>query len=444
MKEICQCNCSLTGYRTPWCDLLHSLNGTSGEVLHLWYKLDIVRQEILKRLAYLGNSDNYEGVPNVYDLVGVEDSSVTPMRFHLSYTVSDLMTEIKRRTAYLGKFRRTEEATHLLDLIKMTEDEYDLFESFVREAMTDVWAVLSAPFVGLQKKAWWQATSTTDYPVGVHYDFDVSYNMTAEELVPLRTIVLEALIERIIYKWLSLSYPSEAAAYDTLFKQSLVTVRDRSHEFKARWSKLYIPYAKSAMADVFEALQTYAPKQEMAYFFNEGKTTVTFDDVNAEGSVDSDGYMYLPSLVNMDVNGYVPLNISVDVNGYATFQNEPIELVKFNKGDYVLYNGNLYMAIADGSSEDYIGKLVPTEDYRGSIHYGIMWQCCTSNINMVEPLDTSIFDALVARIIYKWLRDAYPVEAPRYLEEWNENISLVRQRCNSMWGVKVVNRIPRI
>lgn len=531
MKEICQCNCSLTGYRTPWCDLLKSLNGTTGEVLHLWYKLDWLRDEIRKRLAYLGNTQNYENAPNINDLIGADETSAPPMRFHLSYTVEDLTREIERRTAYLGRFRRTEEAAHLLDLIKMTEDERDLFESFVQEAIADVWRVLSAPFVGLNKKAWWQETATVDYAVGAHFDFDVSYNMTNENLAPLRAIVLEALVERVIYKWLSLAYPQEAAAYDGLFQQSLTTIRDRSNEFRALWSKLYIPYAKAAMSDVYDALVMHAPRHEMAYFFNEGKTTVKLSEELegylrlseiATGDVDPDGYItvddipvdsfgdimiaetgttsddyitedvsagagssasastssvststsyiYLADTATSDVNadGYIVVDyLPVDASGYiligdtGTTDDGYIKanagdgitndsgsvttgaVVTFQKDDYVEYNGQLYKATADGDSTDFVGKLVPTEDYRSSIHYGIVWKCCGSNINMVEPLDTAIFEALVARIIYKWLQSAYPAEASRYLEDWNEYLSKISTRVRFLDGPQIVNRISR-
>lgn len=445
MKELCQCDCSHSApYKTPWCDLLH--NGKSGEVLHLWYKLDWLRREIRNRLAYLGNTQNYDNAPNVSDLVGsMESSMAEPMRFHLSYAQSELTKEINRRTAYLGKFRRTDQAQHLLDLIAMTEDEHDLFVSFVQEAMTDVWAVLSLPFVGIDKKAWWQASDTTEYAAGVHFDFDVEYRMTEENLAPLRTSILEALVLRVIYKWLILSYPSEAAAYDTLFQQSLITVRNRSNEFKALWSELFIPFSKAAMADVYDALVMYSPKPEKAYFWNEGTQTIVFDDPDPieEGTVDEEGYMYLPSIQKMDAQGYVPLNITIDSEGYASFNAVPPVVVEFKKGDYVLYNENLYRAIADGDSTDVIGKLEPTEDYRESIHYGIKWTCGKSNMNMIDPLDTAIFEALTTRIIYKWLKDAYPTEAPRYLDEWNDNLALIRTRVRFLEGAVIVNRIPR-
>ena len=245
MKEICPYNCSSQEqYRTPWCSLLQSCGCSSGEILHLWYKLDLLRDEVAKR------------------------------------------------SAYLGKFRRTEEAAHLLDLIKMTRDEDNLF----------------------------------------------------------------------------------------------------------------VPFAKAAMADVFDALNLYAPEHEKAYFWREGRETIVIND--EESKLDP--------------------------------------AIAFYAGDYVLYNGDLCMAIEDGTSDDVAGKLLPTEDYRDSIHYGILWKCCGSNINMVEPLDTAIFEALVARIIYKWLQYSYPDEAPRYLNEWNECMAQIQTRVRRLDGPKIVNRIPRI
>lgn len=166
---------------------------------------------------------------------------------------------------------------------------------------------------------------------------------------------------------------------------------------------LFIPYAKAAMADVFDVLNTYMPKREKAYFFREGKETAVFTDI----------------------------------------PDKPVPPVAYYAGQYVEYNGALYMAIEDGDSDDVTGKLVPTEDYRDSVHYGLNWRCCGSNINAVEPLDTAIFEALVARIIYKWLCMSYPAEAERYQAEWLEHLASIKTRCNILNGPQVVNRIPR-
>ena len=122
----------------------------------------------------------------------------------------------------------------------------------------------------------------------------------------------------------------------------------------------------------------------------------------------------------------------------------PSPAVTFYAGQYVKYNNDLYKAIEDGSSDDFAGKLVPTEDYRNSMHYGILWRC-KSNINAVEPLDVAIFETLVARIIYKWLEYAYPDDKTlaMFLNQYNEGLVAIRNRAGILDGPKIVNRIPR-
>jgi len=155
---------------------------------------------------------------------------------------------------------------------------------------------------------------------------------------------------------------------------------------------------------VYDALSYYAPKWESAYQFREGKETAVFTDT--------------PSL--------------------------PVPAVYFDEGQYVEYNGVLYIANAAGSSNDFAGKLVPTEDYRDSIHIGLRWECCQSKVNNVEPLDTGIFEALVARIIWKWLSRAYPSEAEIYLNEYNDELEKIKKRVRALDGTHIVSRIPRI
>ena len=166
---------------------------------------------------------------------------------------------------------------------------------------------------------------------------------------------------------------------------------------------LFIPYAEAAMADVYDELNMYMPRHKKAYFWNEGTNTVIINDDEP--------------------------------------QPEPIP---FKTGQYVSYNGLLYMAIEDGDSEHINGKLIPTEDYRESMHICILWDCRSSNVNAIQPLDVSIFETLVARVIYKWLLLSYPDEAPRYLAEYNEGLEKIKKRANILTGPQIVNRTPRM
>ena len=611
MKDLCSHNCcAVKGamYVTPWCDMLRGRD-SSCSVLHLWYKMDVLRREARKRLAYLGISNGYQNVPDVNDLVGVEPSGTpTPLQFFfspseiqnqaksmlaylgvangyqnipniddlvstynstsgtqllLSFPLATLKEEIEKKTAYLGKFRRTEEAVHLLDLIAVTGDESELLLSFAKEAMMDVWNILSAPFVSVAKSVWWQDIAATSYQVGVHYQFGVNYN-TSYDINPLKQAILNALVERIIYKWLLYAYPSDAAQYDTNFQQATAEVQacckdfkaraanifaplakeammdvwnilstpfvavskkawwqesatttyqagayyhfdvnyvltteekdalqrilleaivarviskwlvlaypveapkfdaayqqaiaaipQRVNEFKARWSGLFVPFTKSAMADVYAVLNRYMPRHEKAYWFREGRDTVSFDSSGTDpnllhlsqlSEVDDEGFLIADN-IPVDDEGYIRIaETAVDDEGYIISDGSETEPVTFYAGQYVIMDGDLYIAIEDGDSSDYIGKIVPTEDYRDSVHYGILWHC-QHNINAVEPLDTAIFESLVARIVYKWVAKAYPMEAEVYLAEYNENAERIREFARIMEGPQIVNRIPRI
>lgn len=163
---------------------------------------------------------------------------------------------------------------------------------------------------------------------------------------------------------------------------------------------LFEQFAQVAMADVYDVLFAFSPKVRMGYWWNEEIRTIVIDSTSSN-------------------------------------------VVSYKQGDYVEYDGVLHMAIEDGDSTDVDGKLVEADDYRESIHYAIVCGC-GANLNMVSPLDMSIQEALVARIIYKWLMYAYPDEAPTYLLEYNEAKEQIRKRSSSLRNQNVVNRIPRI
>lgn len=319
-----------------------------------------------------------------------------------------------------------------------------LLVPFAKEAMSEVWNALSAPFVGISKKAW--------YNSGVQYQFDVNYALTDNETDSLHHIVLDALASRIIYKWLLASYPDEAPKFDTAYQQAIAVIPQRVNEFKARWSGLFIPFTKAAMADLYSVLNMYMPRHEKAYWFREGRDTVSFDSSGTDpnllhlsqlSEVDDEGFLIADN-IPVDDEGYIRIaETAVDDEGYIISDGSETEPVTFYASQYVIVDGKLYIAIEDGDSSDYIGKIVPTEDYRDSVHYGILWHC-QHNINAVEPLDTAIFETLVARIVYKWVAKAYPVEAEAYLAEYNENAERIREFARIMEGPQIVNRIPRM
>lgn len=211
----------------------------------------------------------------------------------------------------------------------------------------------------------------------------------------------------VLHLWYSLSMLQEEIDKRSSYLGKFRRTEEAAHLLDLiRMSKdetdLFIPFAKAAMADVSDALRLYMPKRENGYWWREGTETLVFTDV--------------PALPDPALNFYA--------------------------GQYVEFKGKLYMAIEDGDTDDFGTKIVPTEDYRNSIHFGILWDC-SYNPNVIEPLDVAVFEALVARILYKWLVMAYPDEAARYNAEYEEHLLKIRDRARALQNVHIIDRILR-
>lgn len=117
--------------------------------------------------------------------------------------------------------------------------------------------------------------------------------------------------------------------------------------------------------------------------------------------------------------------------------------ITYQKLDYVIMDGELYIATDDGDS-DTLANLVPTKDYRNSIHYLIqLHKKC--NRNYIEPLEQAIFDALVYYIIWQWLLSAYPDNADVYKALFEEALADIRRYINLLFPAgAITNKIPRI
>ena len=57
---------------------------------------------------------------------------------HYYYNIDTLKKEVDMRTSYLGRFRKSEDAAHLLDRLRFSGDESDLFTSFLKSAMAEI------------------------------------------------------------------------------------------------------------------------------------------------------------------------------------------------------------------------------------------------------------------------------------------------------------------
>lgn len=72
---------------------------------------------------------------------------------------------------------------------------------------------------------------------GIHYYFDIPNYFNDTLIEPLDNAVLEALVNRVIWHWLVISYPSEAATYDTLYQSSIASLKTRCNIFQKHWTQ---------------------------------------------------------------------------------------------------------------------------------------------------------------------------------------------------------------
>ena len=238
---------------------------------------------------------------------------------------------------------------------------------------------------------------------------------------------------------------------------------------------MFYPLVNEAMADVFDELEKYAPKRMRSFIWNEDVPVVqvqgNMDEFHAGELVEYKNKLYMAWLDNIiepitikfynENIGDVVATRDEANDGSVEDDNFPFcfsteDSVKYycqvaapSVGDYVSFDktGLISTEAINEVSGGWDGipieeKLVETYDWRHSIHYVLKFPK-EWNVNVAIPLDTAIFESLVARIIYKWLLYVYPDDAPRFLAEWNEGVEKIRKRCWQLFGVKVVNRIPR-
>ena len=211
----------LLPYRTPWCDMIGCCTGEVMDILHLYYPIRLIREEVHKR------------------------------------------------TSYLGKHRSSENAPHLLDLISMTVDEEGLFHSFIRSAMMKVFEPLGKHTRNVDKAYIWDVNATTvtltqgaspaipykkgyyviynnelyiatgdgdsdtldnlapteDYRESVHYIIQWGSNLNPNFIEPLDQAVHDALIYFVIWKWLLSAYADDAKVYEAQFADALKDIR---------------------------------------------------------------------------------------------------------------------------------------------------------------------------------------------------------------------------
>ena len=221
----------------------------------------------------------------VPDCYGLPQELRTPVRVvHYYYPLSMLEEEVYKRTSYIGKHRTdaVESAgSNMLDAVALTRDERPMFLTLCRDAADEVYRLIE-PFVydprtsfffneegtavkyiegagggiSIRKGDWveYHADSqtdtftlyialrdtTTDTPISdtsafapadadtrrsVHYIIGKPAWVLENSVQSTDHNIQEALIAHILWKWLSIVLPGEAAAYAAQFDERCLRVR---------------------------------------------------------------------------------------------------------------------------------------------------------------------------------------------------------------------------
>lgn len=76
-----------------------------------------------------------------------------------------------------------------------------------------------------------------DWLDGIHYYLEIPNFINETHIHPLDNAILEALCNRVIFKWLVNSYPEESPTFNTMYEQALDTIKTRCLIFNRHWLK---------------------------------------------------------------------------------------------------------------------------------------------------------------------------------------------------------------
>ena len=341
---------------------------------------------------------------------------------HFAYRLEDLQAEIEKRTFYLGKFRRGEngEVPHLLDLIGMSRDEGDLLYSFAKAAMADVFDSVNQYTLHIPKEYVWKKPLSKD-PI----------ELSLRPAVALPTLQQKTAIgdsgESIIIS---------------------ATMQDTSSPL-IDGDKYNISFDETLTVET-EVISTFdnspIKKTKLISVHIDGSSVVCTNKTTGT-------WMVLPQTISIPLEKQteycssekIVKVVSSGVISSSVFAEEK-EPVKLHAGDVVVYNNKEYEIVLDTDSNkiDIATDTIPF-DKNNTISDGIHYYMevpCYINESAAEPLDNAILEALVNRVIWKWLVLAYPNEAAAYDTIYKDSVNSIRMRCNVLQ--KNWQKTPRI
>lgn len=367
---------------------------------------------------------NYK-VPFPDHLLPTSLSSATK-QLHFSYNLVDLQKEIEKRTFYLGKFRRTEEAQHLLDLIGMSRDEDDLLYSFTKAAMADVFDQLSLNTHHIPKGYLWK---TIKDPIAID----------SNKMPPVKDnfVITPAVVN-----------DGTAVQIDGSFGISANGVNNYTKMYPLIELELTVNTTfnvigtNTALSRSKSVKVTIPSKNLLAFSANQWEIVRAVFPIELE---EESSLTTAEKITSCTATRIIPdAQIQLWIDPVKLYVGDRIVLERYMSGDKEVSGS--YEITSDTDTNNIVinenaKEVDSSEIMTEGIHYFFNIPEYL-NMSSIDPLDNAIMEALVNRIIWKWLVLSYPNEAATYDTMYQDNLKSIAMRCNIF--NKHWQQVPRI
>jgi hypothetical protein len=320
----------------------------------------------------------------------------------------DLQKEIEKRTFYLGKNRNAEGAQHLLDLIGMSRDEGDLLYPFAKAAMADVYDQLNASAIHIAKEYQWAEPVS---PIVIRKkeslntvteDIDIAINAVNNKKIQISGTITDTGVGGVSEVNPAL-YRIEMSMKVNV--QTECTVLETGTKLRST-----------------KSVHVVIPAEYIRWT---SKNTWTILPFNVDVPLDQQTEVTSAEKI------FDPIVANTTSISYRLLFKDPVSLPA---GTIAEIDGVNY-EVTEDTDENRIDTtknavLVDTDEVLvEGVHYYFEVPNFL-NMTNVAPLDNAIMEALVNRVIWKWLVLSYPTEAATYDTLYQDNLKSIATRCN--------------
>lgn len=340
---------------------------------------------------------------------------------HFSYRLVDLQKEIEKRTFYLGKNRSAEGAQHLLDLIGMSRDEGDVLYPFAKAAMADVYDTLNVSTAHIPKRYEWKQPTNpiiiTPFPTFAGAVISMDRSRISDD--KKKIILLSEMTDGGLL-------PSGAVDTSKYTLKVKIELKCTVQYNIIGVSNSNVEYEKTFKAEIpAEYIRSTNPTKK-EWLVGPYELPI---ELASQSSITSS-----------------ELIKSIDSLSLVSEELQLIEPIQLHVGDILDVSGVYYEVTQDTNENtlDLAAHAVlvdSSETLVEGVHYYLAVPNFI-NLTSIEPLDNAIMEALVNRIIWKWLVLSYPAEAATYDQLYQDTLKSIVTRCNIF--NKHWRQVPRI